>query len=107
MVTISADAAKFVSDLLKKNKKEGYGVKIYLAGMACSGPQFGMSFQQKEEEGDKVFQAEGFRMFYDKETAKELDDCVIEFVDDPNFGTGLTIHNPNMKGCSSCGGSCH
>ncbi|MCL1905306.1 MAG: iron-sulfur cluster assembly accessory protein [Methanomassiliicoccaceae archaeon] len=107
MVTITEDAAKFVLDLLEKNKKSGYGVKIYLAGMACSGPQFGMSFQEKAEEGDIVFDAGKFSLFYDTETAKELDECVIEFIDDPNFGTGLTIHNPNIKGCASCGGSCH
>ncbi|MCL2143433.1 MAG: iron-sulfur cluster assembly accessory protein [Methanomassiliicoccaceae archaeon] len=106
MVTITADAEKFVFDLLEKNKKAGYGVKIYLAGMACSGPQFGMSFQEKEADGDKVVKLEKFSLFYDEETAKELDECVIEFVDDPNFGTGLTINNPNLKGCASCGGSC-
>jgi len=106
MVTITPDAEKFVSDLLEKNKKNGYGVKIYLAGMACSGPQFGMSFQEKAEEGDTVFKANGFSLFYDAETAKELDECLIEFIDDPNFGTGLTIRNPNVKGCSSCGGGC-
>ena len=108
MVKITPDAAKFISDLLEKNKKTGHGVKIYLAGMACSGPQFGMSFQEKPEEGDTVFKSEGFSVFYDGETAKELDECIIEFVDDPNYGTGLSIHNPNIKGCSSssCGSGC-
>jgi len=106
MVTITPDAEKFVSELLEKNKKTGYGVKIYLAGMACSGPQFGMSFQEKAAENDVVTKLGSFSLFYDAETAKELEECVIEFVSDPNFGTGLTIHNPNIKGCSSCGGSC-
>jgi iron-sulfur cluster assembly accessory protein len=105
MVTITKDAAKFVSELLEKNKKAGYGVKIYLAGMACSGPQFGMSFQEKAEEGDTILKIEGLTLFYDADTAKELDECVIEFVDDPNYGTGLTINNPNMKGCASCSSS--
>jgi iron-sulfur cluster assembly accessory protein len=106
MVTITPDAEKFVSELLEKNKKTGYGVKIYLAGMACSGPQFGMSFQEKAAEGDNVKKLEKFSLFYDNDTAKELDECVIEFVSDPNFGTGLTIHNPNLKGCASCGSTC-
>jgi len=107
MVTITADAAKFISELLEKNKKTGYGVKIYLAGMSCSGPQFGMSFQEKAEDGDVVTESNGFSLFYDNETAEELDECIIEFVDDPNYGTGLSIHNPNLKGCGSCGsGGC-
>lgn len=106
MVTVLPEAAKFINDLLAKNEKVGYGVKIYLAGMSCSGPQFGMSFQEKSEEGDNVFDADGFSLFYDNETKEALDNCVIEYVDDPNFGTGLTIHDPNAKGCSSCGGGC-
>jgi iron-sulfur cluster assembly accessory protein len=106
MVTITPDAEKFVTELLEKNKKTGYGVKIYLAGMACSGPQFGMSFQEKAPEGDIVVKLDKFSLFYDNDTAKELDGCVIEFVSDPNYGTGLTIHNPELKGCASCGSSC-
>ena len=43
MVSITADAEKFINDLLEKNQKVGYGIKIYLSGFACSGPQFGMS----------------------------------------------------------------
>lgn len=106
MVTIQDDAVKFINDLLEKNKKVGYGIKIYLTGVACSGPQFGMSFQEKPAEGEHVEEKEGFSFFYDDETKEALDPCVIEFVDDPDFGTGLTIRDPNAKGCASCGGGC-
>ena len=102
MVQITPDAEKFINDLLEKNQKVGYGIKIYLSGFACSGPQFGMSFQEKAAEGENVDKsAHGFDMFYDDETKKELEECVIEFIDDPNFGTGLTIRNPNFNGCAS------
>ena len=102
MVSITADAEKFINDLLEKNQKVGYGIKIYLSGFACSGPQFGMSFQEKAADGDNIDKsAAGFEMYYDDETKKELEECVIEFIDDPNFGTGLTIRNPNFNGCAS------
>jgi len=106
MVKITADAEKFINDLLEKNQKIGYGVKIYLSGIACSGPQFGMSFQNGAPEGDIVDNSAKFEMYYDKETQEALEGCVIEFIDDPNFGTGLTIRNPNFSGCSSCGSGC-
>ena len=107
MVQITPDAEKFIGDLLEKNQKVGYGIKIYLSGFACSGPQFGMSFQEKETDGDIVDKvAKGFEIYYDSETEKALAECVIEFVDDPNFGEGLIIRNPNFTGCSSCGGGC-
>ena len=108
MVQISADAEKFINDLLEKNNKVGFGIKIYLSGFACSGPQFGMSFQEKANEGEIVdTTAQGFEMYYDSETEEALSKCVIEFIDDPNFGTGLTIRDPPFEGCSSCGGGCH
>ncbi|MBR6038218.1 MAG: iron-sulfur cluster assembly accessory protein [Candidatus Methanomethylophilaceae archaeon] len=108
MVQISAEAEKFINDLLEKNNKVGYGIKIYLSGFACSGPQFGMSFQEKANEGEVVDKtANGFDMFYDEETKEALAKCAIEFIDDPNFGTGLTIRDPSFDGCASCGGGCH
>ena len=108
MVQITSDAERFIQELLEKNQKIGYGIKIYLSGIACSGPQFGMSFQEGTAEGDIVDKsASSFDIYYDGDTQQALDGCVIEFVDDPNFGTGLTIRDPNFSGCSSCGGGCH
>lgn len=117
MTTVTPEAEKFISELLEKNKKKGFGVKIYLAGMSCSGPQFGMTFQEKAAEGDKSLKCNGFDFFFDDETGKALEPCVIEFVDDPNFGTGLIIRDPTAScscgdGCGSgcgggCGGGCH
>jgi Fe-S cluster assembly iron-binding protein IscA len=108
MVHITPDAERFISELLVKNQRKGYGIKIYLSGIACSGPQFGMSFQDGRGEEDIVDKsASSFEIYYDKDTKDALEGCVIEFIDDPNFGTGLTIRDPNFLGCSSCGGGCH
>jgi len=99
MVQITPDAEKFISDLLEKNQKVGYGIKIYLSGIACSGPQFGMSFQEGIADGDIVdSSASGFDIYYDEDTKEALEGCIVEFVDDPNFGTGLTIRDPNFSG---------
>jgi len=107
LLKVTPDAEKFVLELLDKNNKKDHGVKIYMAGMACSGPQFGMSFQKEKDEGDTELKMSGFSFFIDEEAKEALEECVVEYVDDPNFGTGLTISNPKAKGCSSCGGGCH
>ena len=105
MVEITEEAVKFIKDLLETNDKQGYGVKIYLAGMSCSGPQFGMAFQEKKEETDLAQEADGFSLYFDDEVKVILDQCTVEYIDGPE-GTGLIIHNPNVTACSSCGG-CH
>ena len=108
MVTITPEAETFIHDLMEKTGQVRYGIKLSLPGFACSGPQFGMSFQEKAADGEHIdHTATGFDMFYDDETKEALDECAIEFIDDPNFGTGLTIRNPNFNGCASCGGGCH
>ncbi len=106
MVDISEEATKFINDLLVKNDKKGYGIRVYLAGMGCSGPQFGMAFQEKLKDGDLEDKHNGFSLYYDEETQEVLDGCKIDFIETPQ-GSGLIIQNPNVSGCGSCGGSCH
>ena len=99
MVKITEDAEKFIDELLEKNQKVGWGIKVYLSGYACSGPQFGMSFQEKALEGEIVDEsAKSFKMFYDDETAKALEECVIEFVDDlPKTSSGKIMRKAIKK----------
>ncbi|HSV42314.1 MAG TPA: iron-sulfur cluster assembly accessory protein [Methanomassiliicoccales archaeon] len=108
MVEVTPEASKYIVDLIEKNEKKGFGIKIYLSGMGCSGPQFGMTFQQGKKEGDVEQPADGFSLFYDNETKEVLDACTVDFIETP-YGTGLIVHNPNTSGsCSSCGsGGCH
>ena len=64
MVTVSTEAIKFINDLLEKNEKKGYGIRIYLAGMGCSGPQFGMAFQEKKNSDDNEEKVDGFSFLF-------------------------------------------
>jgi iron-sulfur cluster assembly accessory protein len=106
MVEVTPEASKYINDLIAKNNKQGYGIKIYLSGMGCSGPQFGMTFQQGKKDGDLEQQDDGFALYYDGETKEVLDACVVDFVETP-YGSGLIVNNPNVSSCSSCGGGCH
>ena len=106
MVTISDEALKFINELLEKNEKKGHGIRIYLAGMACSGPQFGMAFQDGPKEGDLEEKMDGFSFYFDEETQMALNGARIDLVETAH-GSGLIIQNPSISGCSACGGSCH
>ncbi|MFA5313848.1 MAG: iron-sulfur cluster assembly accessory protein [Methanomassiliicoccales archaeon] len=106
MVEVTTEASKYILDLIAKNDKTGAGIKIYLSGMGCSGPQFGMAFQVGAKEGDVEQKVDGFSLFYDNETKEVLDACTVDFIETP-YGSGLIVHNPNVSGCSSCGGGCH
>jgi len=106
MVTVSAEAIKFINDLLEKNDKKGQGIRIYLAGMGCSGPQFGMAFQDGKKEGDSQQEVDGFSFYYDEETSELLEGSTVDYIETP-AGSGLIVNNPNIKPtCGSCAG-CH
>jgi iron-sulfur cluster assembly accessory protein len=106
MVQITPEAIAYINDLIAKNDKQGHGIKIYLSGMGCSGPAFGMAFQQGKKEGEFEQPSEGFSVYYDGETKEILDACTVDFIETP-YGSGLIVENPNKSGCGSCGGGCH
>ena len=106
MVNVSKEAEEFIVDLLKQNDKSDYGIKVFVAGMACAGPQFGMKFQESKEEGDVEEVKEGFSLYYDADAVELLDGCVIDFIRTPEGEEGLVINNPSFAGCGSCSG-CH
>ncbi len=100
---VTDEATKFITDLLEKNDKKGWGVRIYLAGMGCSGPQFGMAFQEKKKEEDQEQKVNGFSFFYDEETKELLEGSTVDYIETPN-GAGLIVNNPSFN--PACGGSC-
>jgi iron-sulfur cluster assembly accessory protein len=107
MVTVTDEASKYIMDLIAKNNKSGFGIRIYLAGMGCSGAQFGMAFQKDPKEGDIEEKLDGFSVYYDEETKEVLDACTVDFVETP-YGSGLVVNNPNaVSSCGSCGSGCH
>jgi iron-sulfur cluster assembly accessory protein len=104
MVTVSTEAINFIKDLLEKNDKKGYGIRIYLAGVGCSGPQFGMAFQEKKKDEDNEQKVDGFSFFYDEETEEMLEGSTVDYIETPS-GAGLIVNNPNLRSaCGSCSG---
>lgn len=100
---VTDEASKFITDLLDKNEKKGWGIRIYLAGMGCSGPQFGMAFQEKKKDEDLEQKVNGFSFYYDEETKELLEGSTVDYIETPN-GAGLIVNNPNFN--PACGSSC-
>ncbi len=101
MLQVTDEAMNFIKELIEENGKEGHGIRIYLAGMGCSGPQFGMAFQEEKKEEDIENEVNGTPFYYDEETKEYLKEAKIDYVETPQ-GSGLAIQNLNMAGCDSC-----
>jgi iron-sulfur cluster assembly accessory protein len=106
MIQITDEAARELKELLEKEGKLNFGLRILYAGNGCSGPQYSLSLDEKPSHGEEVQESNGVKMFMNTEVEKTLDGAEIDFINDPLFGKGFTIKHPSLTGCGSCGGSC-
>ena len=103
-ITISPKAAQAVQNIITEKDMTGHALRIYVAGSSCSGVQFGMALDDKINETDTAYEMEGVKIVVDHQSLPYADGASIEFVNDPQKGTGFVISNPNAQtgGCG-CG----
>lgn len=101
-LTISEAACRMLLEIRRQKEiDEAVPLRIFVAGMACSGPQFGLGFDERELEGDIRFDLEGIRMVVDPHTIELLSEASIDYVQ-VNGRSGFRIHNPSLAaGCSA------
>jgi iron-sulfur cluster assembly accessory protein len=104
MVQITDKAAVEFKTLLKKEGKEDHGVKLFVAGFGCSGPQYGLSLEEKPEDGETVYESNDVKIYLTKEAAEALEGVEIDYIKSEH-GEGFVINNPKANGCGpTCGG---
>lgn len=103
MVKVTDRAAEEIEKVLKAEKKEDHGIKLFIAGVGCQGPSYGMSLAKEPEESEETLHANGVKVFLSEEVSASLEGCEIDFLE-TEYGSGFTILNPNEQ--PSCGTSC-
>jgi iron-sulfur cluster assembly accessory protein len=103
-VTLSGKAAEKILEIAKKDKKEGFGLKLYVFPGGCSGYQYGMDFEEKPKETDIVIEQHGLKLFIEKKSLDFVKGASIELVES-DTGIGFRIENPNA-GCGCGKSSC-
>ncbi|MCS6801318.1 MAG: iron-sulfur cluster insertion protein ErpA [Chloroflexota bacterium] len=104
MITITPDAVQKVEQLLEREGKQGYSLRVFIAGGGCSGYQYGLMFDDQRQEDDEVVPAGKFDILIDGESAMLLYGAEIDYVDSL-MGSGFTIRNPNAVASCACGQS--
>lgn len=105
MIEITDAAAAELKQLLEKEKKTDHGLRIFTAGIGCSGVQYGLKLEQSPKIEDAVSESKGIKLFFNKDIQDDIEDFTIDFIDN-EYGRGFIIDNPNAhcgSGCSSCG----
>lgn len=109
VITVTPEAAQAVQDLLDKRNLPGYALRVYVAGQTCRGFAFGLALDKEARQGDTAFQSEGINVLIDNQSLEYLRGAVIEFINDPQQGTGFVIHSPindQLSEANGCGSGC-
>jgi iron-sulfur cluster assembly accessory protein len=54
IVTITPKAAEKVVEFMKQEGKDNLLLRVYVSGGGCSGLSYGMGFEEKADEDDKI-----------------------------------------------------
>ena len=101
-VILTKKAAEKIVEFAKSDKKEGYGLKLFVVPGGCSGFQYGLDFAKTPEKTDVVLEQHGVKLFIDKDSLDLLRGSKIDFIETQQ-GTGFKIDNPNISRSCSCG----
>ncbi len=106
MIEITDTAAAELKELLEKEKKNDHGLRVFAAGMSCSGVQYGLTLEKTAKADDAVSESNGIKIFFKKDIQEDIEEFKIDFIDN-EYGKGFVIDNPHASkcgsGCSSCG----
>jgi iron-sulfur cluster assembly protein len=112
VLTISDIASEKIREVLGQSEKSNAALRVFVRGMACSGPAYGMALHDETRPDDRVEDLGGLRVLVDPQSAPYLDGAEIDYVDSL-MGQGFSIVNPNYTkeasgegGGGGCGGGC-
>jgi len=103
-LTITEFAAEKLKEILKKNNREGFGLRIAVIPGGCSGMQYSFEIEEKGKPDDNVIEIENVNFYIDQESMQQLKGAKVDYVDTLQ-GAGFKIHNPNATKTCGCGQS--
>jgi iron-sulfur cluster assembly protein len=102
-ISLTDKAAEKVKTAMEKQGKKDAGLRLYVSGGGCSGFQYGLAFDQKNE-SDRVIEAHGVQVLVDEQSAPYLDGSEVDYVESV-MGEGFQVNNPNATETCGCGHS--
>jgi len=104
MITLTESAAKAAKEFIDKKEPKPIGLKVGVQGGGCSGFSYKLEFAYSEEEGSRVLESHGVKIFIDKKSLLYLMGTTIDYVSELNE-VGFKFINPTAKRTCGCGES--
>jgi iron-sulfur cluster assembly protein len=104
MVTLTESAVGKIKELLGREGRSDYGLRMKVVGGGCSGLQYQMGFEEASGEDDDTVESGGVKVFIDMKSALYLAGSELDY-DDGLMGSGFQVKNPNATNQCGCGES--
>lgn len=108
VVTLTPVAVVKVRELLKEVNDPSLGLRIFVAGGGCSGLQYGMTLDYRQDDSDTevlIKHEDGdLKVFVDDMSLSYITGSEVDYVDSL-MGAGFTVNNPNAVSSCGCGQS--
>ena len=104
LVSVTEAAAKKVLELRAREGKEEARLRLFVKSGGCSGFSYGLAFDDRVNDGDKVEDHDGVPVVIDQFSQQYVDGAEIDYVDSL-MGSGFAINNPNAVSSCACGSS--
>jgi iron-sulfur cluster assembly accessory protein len=105
MISITPKAVQEFKTFSEKEGKTDSGLRLFVAGSGCGGPQYGMAFENEAKKEDIVVDSEGIKIFVDKGFESFFQGATVDY-QETEHGSGFLITNPNSPAGGSCGSGC-
>ena len=103
-IVVTAAAARRIAEIKTQEAAEASFLRIAVSGGGCSGFQYGLSLDERQNEDDVVFEKDGVRVVVDDVSLGLMAGAEIDFVEDL-MGAQFQIKNPNAASSCGCGNS--
>ncbi len=104
LVSVTEAAAKKVIELRSREGKADANLRLFVKSGGCSGFSYGLAFDDKINDGDKLEDHSGVPVVIDQFSQQYVDGAEIDYVDSL-MGSGFAINNPNAVSSCACGSS--
>jgi iron-sulfur cluster assembly protein len=104
LVQLTDTAVGELRKIIAEEGREDIGLRVFVSPGGCSGLSYGMSLEEKAEDGDFQVVQEGLNVFIDEFSANYVRGAQIDYVKGL-MGAGFTVQNPNAKKSCACGQS--
>ncbi len=103
-IVVTEAAARRIAALKVQEQAHDAFLRIAVSGGGCSGFQYGISFDDRKNPDDFVFERDGVAVIVDDTSLDLLNGAEVDFVEDL-MGASFQIRNPNAASSCGCGNS--